>query len=428
MDKTTLYRIAVGITILLPFLTLGSCNTDDVNIDGTGIVSDSMVIHLDYNGRSNSFIITSLYPWEAFYEYPKDASWITVDPMEAGRWSTVTLTAEPNPYRRRSTYVTFDNGHREVSVNVIQRAESDYEPGTIILSMNMGMTDVESPVPVGEYTSWMSTGAGSGSAQYSGTDAIVQADVTSYHPGKFSDGAYPDASMGNNVEVAPGGDFTVSRIGMSAYDRVILTLYVASPEGGGWADDPSAGLTVEGGTLENKFMDIAFEVIELPEYNGWQMVVAEFRKIAGQDHFNLRFTNNGARNLYIDDILLESAGRGTQVIGTAVPNVTTLAAAGVTSTTATLRGRYTLPESIAAVDEVGIEYKLNTDADYTAHPVTDPGAGNEFEITITGLAEGEIYFYRAYARVEENTSRGEDLVVTIGDWEEPDPDEGDEEE
>lgn len=422
MRKAAHYNIFAFVQFLIPLVFFGSCDTDDVVIDGKGINADSTLVYIDAAaGSKNSFVLSSLYPWEVGFLYERDSEWLTVSPRDYNEGTTITVTGTENIYRRRSGYLVFDNGMYTYTVQVIQRAPEIYEPGTVILSENFGMTEVEGRTSVSSFVSWGKTGTGSSSASYSGSGAVVQAGVTSLtDPTRPTDDvlkglAYPDATGGNNIEIASGGNFTISRIGVSSATHFILTVYIAAQDTGAYIPEPEDMLSISGGNIEDFLYDIPFDVVELSEDRGWKKIVAEFRKVEGASSFYLRFGNNGSLPLYMDDILLEAAGPSELVIGTYVPTVTTLAASDNTGTSVTLRGLYTLPSAITRVDRAGIEYRLNTDTEYLFTDVSRTASGEEFHLRLNGLTDGDIYFFRAYAVVDGYTTYGEALSVTVGE-------------
>jgi hypothetical protein len=99
------------------------------------------------------------------------------------------------------------------------------------------------------------------------------------------------------------------------------------------------------------------------------------------------------------------------------PTVETYPASDITQTTVTLNGAITDPGNQGIIAR-GIEWKLNTDNDYTQAPLN---MGNTLVFTLTGLAPNTCGTFRAYATTANTTTYGETLSFCTLPGDTPEP-------
>ncbi len=381
----------MAVLFAAPFLGV-SCNTEDVEINANGIQSDSTTILLPYTqGGQNYLTVSSMRAWWVEFEDAGQGSWLTgITPDEGVFTSQVVLSADRNPWRRRSTRIFFNNGIRADSVIVTQRAQESYEPGTVIYFENFGTDTVRTSIPVDSYTSWGARGTGVSVTTYSGTDAYIQSEVMS---ADYYNQPHEELSSVNSLQLEPGGQLKLPRLNKAEYNNVILTLYLAAWDNG-YRPVEANSLYIEGGTDGENYDRLP---IGFSNTSGWQKVEVEFAIIESSSNLYLRLGNEGTQPLFIDDILLEAAGTGgSQTIGTPTPSVTTLSATDITPYTAEVGLRYSLPVQINAVVSAGIQWRHSGDVDYTEEEIADAVPDTNETVTLIGLDPGEQYYYRAY--------------------------------
>lgn len=123
----------------------------------------------------------------------------------------------------------------------------------------------------------------------------------------------------------------------------------------------------------------------------------------------------------VDDVLYgvrtyikftDGGGYASEVIsleGKDLPNVTSVAAADITTTTATLGGTfvYNAEEGVGAITETGVEYKIDGGV-YAA--VAAAGTTSPISVAMTELTLGSKYYFKAYVKIGADTYYGNELT------------------
>ncbi|MCD8071993.1 MAG: hypothetical protein LUE10_02235 [Alistipes sp.] len=391
--------------VLTASIGIVACNSGDREFDARGIQANYAQVMVSFDGASvTSLRISSFYPWEVEFENPADASWLDVSATRGDGTKIIGLTGEPNPRRRRSTALVFSNEYSSCRVVVIQHAPEDYEPGTVIYAENFGTQLVEERTPVDEFTLWGGYGTGYSVSNYTATGGWIQSGIPLSDD--YDNQPHEILSGGNNLQLEPGGRIDIPRLGKGTATKAILTLYAAAWDGG-YLPMETGALDIEGNTST---ADETFTRLPLNIDNsaGWQKIEVEFAFEPSSTNFYLRIGNNGSRTLYIDDITLESGGRGTQVIGEPTPAVMTGSATDVETESAVISGSYTVPDGVT-VTSAGFEWKAqDSDEDFVEVEIAGTRPGEGYTYTLTQLTPGTTYSYRAY------TVHGNDLK-TLGD-------------
>ena len=183
-----------------------------------------------------------------------------------------------------------------------------------------------------------------------------------------------------------------------------------------WATStaPLSG-TLDIGVLTNEFDPTSFEMVAVAGTpgprgtdstgNGNFMGPFDFSNVqATNGRIALRYSNLSAFESWnLDDFVVEIASDTT--IPVIEPTVQTIAASNITQTSVTMSGAITDPgnQNILAL---GIEWKLNSDNDYTQVPLN---MGNTFSFTLTGLTPNTCGTFRAFATTTNTTTYGETL-------------------
>ena len=136
-------------------------------------------------------------------------------------------------------------------------------------------------------------------------------------------------------------------------------------------------------------------------------------KYAAEKALAVAFRYTGKSNTY----RLDNVEFGAAEVPVEVLTVVTGEATDVTATSATLAGSYSGVTEAPA--EVGVEYRMNGEADYTK--VAASAIAESFSVEVAELVEESTYEYRAYAVKGEETTYGEVKTFTTAAAEEEDP-------
>lgn len=112
----------------------------------------------------------------------------------------------------------------------------------------------------------------------------------------------------------------------------------------------------------------------------------------------VRFSSNSNSGLYLDDILMTSAG---------APGVTTTTAAAsdITQTSALLSGDIT-STGLTTITSRGFVYNDTGSPDINSTKITTSGSTGTFSATLSGLTIGKTYYVKAYAQTPDGISYG----------------------
>jgi hypothetical protein len=183
-----------------------------------------------------------------------------------------------------------------------------------------------------------------------------------------------------------------------------------------WATStaPLSG-TLDIGVLTNEFDPTSFEMVAVAGTpgprgtdstgNGNFMGPFDFSNVqATNGRIALRYSNLSAFESWnLDDFVVEIASDTT--IPVIEPTVQTIAASNITQTSVTMSGAITDPGNQNILAR-GIEWKLNSDNEYTQVPLN---MGNSFSFTLTGLTPNTCGTFRAFATTTNTTTYGETL-------------------
>jgi hypothetical protein len=105
-------------------------------------------------------------------------------------------------------------------------------------------------------------------------------------------------------------------------------------------------------------------------------------------------------------------GIGTAAPPASAPTVTSGSAGSITTSGATISGNNVTDDGGATVTERGVAYATTTSPDTGDTTVTSAGTTGSYDVDLSGLSAGTLYYARAYAINSEGTSYGSQISFT----------------
>lgn len=418
MKKFNYLKLFVCMTLAFAATAFTGCVDDNEDTELPYLEVAPEVLTFDEMGQptgegNGKFIVRSNRPWELTIE-TADQEWVRPS-VTKGKGNGEVSFNLPETTEGRQATLTFSlsNSYAVYKEQKVTIQQGNVITPELVYKETFG-TEGGSATPyptVTDYTGWDKSGDGSANVTYEGQNAQLR----NSSPSNNQYSGYEGSGGTNLYFSATPNDFIVKEIALPE-DVTSFSLtfgaYIYNPTSASpYYTTYEVALSADG----QKWTDpVPFEMTFVAD-KSWNLATSKFKFDKYYEKLYIKFSAVSGNNR-IDDVTLSTGNGGTEVnleAGTVDTElkVTTEKPAGITATSAILKGSVS---ATASLTEVGFQYTENAeniDWNSVSKSAADEVAAS-FSKEVTGLTEGKVYAVRAYATSAEGDVYGDVVTFT----------------
>lgn len=418
MKKFNFLKFFVCMTLAFAATAFTGCVDDNEDTELPYLEVTPEVLTFDEMGQptgegDGKFIVRSNRPWELTIE-TADQEWVRPSVTKGNGNGEVSFNLPETSEGRQATLTfSLSNSYTVYKEQKVTIQQGNVITPELVYKETFG-TEGGSATPyptVTDYTGWDKSGDGSANVTYEGQNAQLR----NSSPSNNQYSGYEGSGGTNLYFSATPNDFIVKEIALPE-DVTSFSLtfgaYIYNPTSAApYYTTYEVALSADG----QKWTDpVPFEMTFVAD-KSWNLATSKFKFDKYYEKLYIKFSAVSGNNR-IDDVTLSTGNGGTEVnleAGTVDTElkVTTEKPAGLTATSAILKGSVS---ATASLTEVGFQYTENADNidwNSVAKSAADEVAAS-FSKEVTGLTEGKVYAVRAYATSAEGDVYGDVVTFT----------------